>query len=137
MAKKNQHHTLALLSFAIVAILALGAFAYIYLNQAGYGFSIAGTRGYAESMLSRGAIQVPGGAENVQIIVRTPQTIGCVCEKEVFSVSTGQSKGFKPFASNRPLPHGADPTQTCRDWCEKEQKAKFLCAGAKCAQAIY
>jgi hypothetical protein len=134
---KDKHHKLALTSFIIVAILALGAFAYIYLNQAGFGFSIAGTRSYAESMLSRGGIQVPGGAENVQIIVRTPQTVRCACEKEVFSVSTGQSKGFKPFTSYQPLPYGADPEQICRDWCQIDQKAKFLCAGSKCAQAVY
>lgn len=136
MAKKD-HHSLALLSFVIVAILALGAFTYIYLNQTGYGFSIAGTRSYAESMLSRGAIQVPGGAENVQIVIRTPQTVRCVCEKEVFSVSTGQSKGFKPFTSYQPLPYGADPQQVCMNWCQIDQKAKFLCAGSQCTGVSY
>jgi len=134
---KDKHHTLAFASFIVVAVLALVAFTFIYLNQAGYGFSIAGTKSYAESMISRGAIQMPGGAENVRIVVRTPQTVPCVCEKEVFSVSTGQSKGFKPFTSYQPLPYGADPNQICRDWCQIDQKAKFLCAGSKCARAIY
>lgn len=134
---KDKHHTMALMSFIIVAILALGAFAYIYLNQAGFGFSIAGTRSYAESMIASGKIQVPGGAENVQIVIRTPQTVRCVCEKEVFSVSTGQSKGFKPFTAYRPIPVGAAPKEVCKNWCEIDQKARLVCSGNECTGISY
>jgi|GEM_PF-6436165 len=130
--KQNEHHKLALLGFAAVVILAVLAFAFIYMNKTGYGFSIAGTRGYAQSMISRGEIQIPGGAQDIDIIVRKPQTVKCACEKEVFSVSTGQSKGYQPFSSNQPLPYGADPVQLCRNWCEVEQRAVYKCTGAGC-----
>lgn len=135
MAKKHdKHHKLALLGFAAVAALAILAFAFIYLNQTGFGFSIAGTKAFVQSQIGRGNIQVPGGAEDIEIVVRKPQAVKCVCEKEVFSVSTGQSKGYQPFSSNRPLPYGADPVQLCRQWCEVEQKAIYKCTGSGCGK---
>lgn len=136
MAKTDSNFSGAMAGFIIVSILAISAFVYIYLNQTGFGFTIAGTRGYVESMISRGAIQVPGDAQDINIIVRRPQTVPCVCEKETFSVSTGQSKGFKPFSSYRPLPYGADPIQICQDYCIIEQKARYVCGGSDCAKSI-
>lgn len=61
-ARKDTHHTLAIVGFAAVVILALGAFAYVFLVQAGYGFSVAGTRSFIGQRF-----QFPAGTD-VQIV---------------------------------------------------------------------
>lgn len=74
--KKDRHKTYVLLGFGLAVLIALGAFAYVWAAQAGFGFTIAGLRSFTQARLADQ--QFPSSIDVKYAGLKTP--VRCCCQ---------------------------------------------------------